>query len=55
MHRVLKRAAVPLLAYLITFAARADGDLQTLKLTIASSHSTSLAWVGTMHTLVVPQ
>lgn len=30
-------------------------DDTTIKLTIASSHSTSLAWVGTLHTLVVPQ
>jgi TRAP-type C4-dicarboxylate transport system substrate-binding protein len=35
--------------------ARADDDAHTIKLTIASSHSTSLAWVGTMHNLVVPQ
>jgi TRAP-type C4-dicarboxylate transport system substrate-binding protein len=34
--------------------ARAD-DSHTIKLTIASSHSTSLAWVGTMHNLVVPE
>ena len=55
MHRVLNRSAVPLLALSTIFAANADGDLQTIKLTIASSHSTSLAWVGTMHSLVVPQ
>src|SRR5262245_17705279 len=41
-------------AALAAGAARAD-DGQTIKLTIASSHSTSLAWVGTMHTLVVPE
>jgi TRAP-type C4-dicarboxylate transport system substrate-binding protein len=55
MHRFANRTAVPLLTLLIAFAARADGDLETIKLTIASSHSTSLAWVGTMHSLVVPQ
>lgn len=28
---------------------------ETLRLTIASSHTTSLPWVGVMHTLVVPE
>jgi C4-dicarboxylate-binding protein DctP len=44
-----------LAALLASPAGRADDDGRTLKLTIASSHSTSLAWVGTMHTLVVPE
>jgi TRAP-type C4-dicarboxylate transport system substrate-binding protein len=35
--------------------ADAAGDEETIKLTIASSHGTTLAWVGTMHTLVVPE
>jgi TRAP-type C4-dicarboxylate transport system substrate-binding protein len=39
---------------LVPLAARAADDT-TIKLTIASSHSTSLAWVGTLHTLVVPE
>ena len=36
-------------------AARADGDNPTIKLTVASSQPTTLAWVGAMHTLVVPE
>ncbi len=35
--------------------ARAADTGKTIDLTIASSHSTSLAWVGVMHTLVVPE
>lgn len=38
-----------------TLPATAADDADTIRLTIASSHSTSLAWVGTMHTLVVPE
>ena len=34
---------------------RAAGDDDTIKLTVASSQATTLAWVGTMHTLVVPE
>ncbi len=34
---------------------RAAGDEAVVKLTVASSHATTLAWVGTMHTLVVPE
>lgn len=34
---------------------RAAAPSDTIHLTIASSHSTSLAWVGTMHQLVVPE
>src|ERR1044071_952448 len=37
------------------FGAWAAGDEHTLRLTVASSQSTSLAWVGTMHTLIVPE
>ncbi len=36
-------------------ARAAGGDEHTIKLTVASSQSTSLAWVGTMHTLIVPE
>jgi TRAP-type C4-dicarboxylate transport system substrate-binding protein len=35
-------------------AARADSE-DTIKLTVASSQATTLAWVGAMHTLVVPE
>ena len=35
--------------------ARADTDDATIKLTVASSQPTTLAWVGAMHTLVVPE
>ncbi len=34
---------------------RADDSDTTLKLTVASSQATTLAWVGAMHTLVVPE
>jgi TRAP-type C4-dicarboxylate transport system substrate-binding protein len=36
-------------------SAGAAGDEETIKLTVASSHGTTLAWVGAMHTVVVPQ
>jgi TRAP-type C4-dicarboxylate transport system substrate-binding protein len=35
--------------------ARAAEDEHTIHLTIASSHSTGIAWVGVMHTVVVPE
>lgn len=35
-------------------AGAAQGE-ETVRLTIASSHTTSLPWVGVMHTLVVPE
>lgn len=35
--------------------ARAARDPNTIELTIASSHSTNLPWVGVMHSLVVPE
>ena len=40
---------------LAPLGARAADTDYTIKLTIASSHATSLAWVGMMHTLVVPE
>jgi TRAP-type C4-dicarboxylate transport system substrate-binding protein len=43
------------LAWVVPAAHAAGGDAHTIKLTVASSQSTSLAWVGTMHTLVVPE
>jgi TRAP-type C4-dicarboxylate transport system substrate-binding protein len=36
-------------------SARADTSDTTIKLTVASSQATTLAWVGAMHTLVVPE
>ena len=36
-------------------AVRAADNGKTIDLTIASSHATSLAWVGVMHTLIVPE
>src|SRR3954470_24234333 len=39
----------------LAFAAHADGDNTTIKLTVGSSQPTTLAWVGAMHTLVVPE
>jgi TRAP-type C4-dicarboxylate transport system substrate-binding protein len=44
-----------LLCALALPGARAADDSRTIHLTIASSHSTSLAWIGTMHALVVPE
>jgi TRAP-type C4-dicarboxylate transport system substrate-binding protein len=51
----LARGFVVCLALAGAAGARAADDGHTIKLTIASSHSTSLAWVGTMHNLVVPE
>ena len=36
-------------------AARAQTDETAIKLTVASSQPTTLAWVGAMHTLIVPE
>jgi len=33
----------------------ADEDARTIKLTVASSQATTLAWIGAMHTYVVPE
>lgn len=42
-----------LLIGLLSFGAAARAE--TIRLTIASSHTTGLPWVGVMHTLVVPE
>src|SRR5690606_28003801 len=42
-------------ASLAAFRARAADDTKTINLTIASSHSTRIAWVGALHTVVVPE
>jgi C4-dicarboxylate-binding protein DctP len=47
--------ALVALAALPHAAEAAADDSHTIRLTVASSHSTSLAWVGTMHTLIVPE
>jgi TRAP-type C4-dicarboxylate transport system substrate-binding protein len=52
--RKLTRALVALALATGAAVARAEGD-DTIKLTVASSHATSLAWVGAMHTFVVPE
>ncbi len=50
------RASVALVALAsVSPGVRAAGDDDTIKLTVASSQATTLAWVGTMHTLVVPE
>ena len=50
------RASVVLVALAsVSPGVRAAGDDDTIKLTVASSQATTLAWVGTMHTLVVPE
>jgi len=51
----LARFQVCLVSLAASFVAHAEDDGRTIKLTIASSHSTSLAWVGTMHNLIVPE
>jgi TRAP-type C4-dicarboxylate transport system substrate-binding protein len=43
------------IAALLAFMLAAPAGAETVKLTIASSHTTALAWVGVMHTLVVPE
>ncbi len=51
--KVLRAALVFFFAALVA-AVRAD-DATTIKLTVASSQPTTLAWVGAMHTLIVPE
>jgi len=48
------RAALAFSFAALAATARAD-DGTTIKLTVASSQPTTLAWVGAMHTLVVPE
>ena len=52
----MKKPSLRLFA-LLTFCslAYAAEDDQSIRLTIASSHTTGLPWVGVMHTLVVPE
>lgn len=51
-----RHAFVALVALVsVSAGVRAAGDDETIKLTVASSQGTTLAWVGTMHTLVVPE
>jgi TRAP-type C4-dicarboxylate transport system substrate-binding protein len=47
-------AASALVALLAAGPVGASGN-ETVRLTIASSHTTGLPWVGVMHTLVVPE
>ncbi len=50
------RALVALLALaVVSSGLRAADDDEPIKLTVASSQATTLAWVGAMHTLVVPE
>src|SRR5690606_1691449 len=42
-------------ASLTAIRARAADDANTIHLTIASSHSTRIAWVGALQTVVVPE
>jgi TRAP-type C4-dicarboxylate transport system substrate-binding protein len=39
----------------LAVGARAADDVETIRLTVASSQGTTLAWVGAMHTFVVPE
>jgi TRAP-type C4-dicarboxylate transport system substrate-binding protein len=51
LHPVLLLVASSLVASSLAASAGAE----TIRLTIASSHTTGLPWVGVMHTLVVPE
>lgn len=51
----MKLSLIPLFLLLALGGARAADGLTSVPLTIASSHSTGLAWVGVMHTVVVPE
>jgi TRAP-type C4-dicarboxylate transport system substrate-binding protein len=51
--KFLGAAVAMLCGLLATAAVRAEDT--TIELTVASSQATSLAWVGAMHTLVVPE
>jgi TRAP-type C4-dicarboxylate transport system substrate-binding protein len=55
MAQLARGFAVCLALLVAAIGARAEDDAHTIRLTIASSHSTTLAWVGTMHNLVVPE
>jgi TRAP-type C4-dicarboxylate transport system substrate-binding protein len=44
-----------LAAIVVPLRSPAADDSATIKLTVASSQATTLAWVGTMHTLIVPE
>ena len=49
------RALVALLALVVVSSGLRAADGEPIKLTVASSQATTLAWVGAMHTLVVPE
>ncbi len=55
MKKLIGKFFAVVAAMAVALPAIAAEDADTIRLTIASSHSTSLAWVGTMHTLVVPE
>src|SRR5512143_165139 len=56
MRKVIGSWLASLALVCAAFGARAaGGDEHAIKLTVASSQSTSLAWIGTMHTLIVPE
>jgi TRAP-type C4-dicarboxylate transport system substrate-binding protein len=58
-QKSMARVIAPFLASLAltcsALAAHAASDEHTIKLTVGSSQTTSLAWIGAMHTLVVPE
>jgi TRAP-type C4-dicarboxylate transport system substrate-binding protein len=54
-NRKFLRAVAAVCLAALSGAVHADGDDTTIKLTVASSQPTTLAWVGAMHTLVVPE
>jgi TRAP-type C4-dicarboxylate transport system substrate-binding protein len=55
MAKFLPALVALLVLATLSAGARAAGDDDTVKLTVASSQATTLAWVGAMHTLVVPE
>lgn len=57
MHQSVRNFVAPLLlaAVFAAGASSAADDTRTIKLTAASSQPTTLAWIGAIHTFVVPE
>ena len=55
MIRTTRRARSAILAALAAISIAAGARAETIRMTIASSHTTGLPWVGALHTLVVPE
>jgi TRAP-type C4-dicarboxylate transport system substrate-binding protein len=55
MPKFLRALATSIALAVVSSSVRAADDDDPVKLTVASSQATTLAWVGAMHTLVVPE